>query len=113
MSSQPHTQVPTFPSACTVFHQLQEAHGAPLSSRSAPVVPVCSMPAHGFLQLQEAEEKGDEQPGKEKFEDDFFDTMSSDATGGAGSIDPGFQLVGHGPKSGCSWPEAPFGCLPV
>ena len=41
------------------------------------------MPAHGLpLLLQEAEEKGDEQPGKEKFEDDFFDTMSSDATGG-------------------------------
>ena len=84
MSSQRHTEVPMFLFACAcVFPRLQEADGIPSSSRPAPVVPVSSTPAHWFvLLLQEAEEKGNEQPGKEKFEDDFFDTMSSDATGG-------------------------------
>ena len=71
--------------------------------------PMCCLT--GFLLpllLQEAEEKGDEQPGKEKFEDDFFDTMSSDATGGLPLLTPHFSWldVANGHKR--SWPEASF-----
>ena len=90
MSSLRHTEVSMFLLAC-VSPLLQEADGIPSSSRSTPVVPVSTMRSGVPLLLQEAEEKGDEQPGKEKFEDDFFDTMSSDATGALALLTPSFR----------------------
>ena len=95
MRGREHTEVSMFTSACAFVFLLQQgADSRPSSGRPADVVHLSSAPAHGFLLLlQEAEEKGDEQPGKEKFEDDFFDTMSSDATGGLALLTPHFHLI--------------------
>ena len=109
MGNQWPTEVSMFPSCASVF--LLQAGRRPSCSRPAPGAPVPSAPAHKFLLLlllQEAEEKGDEQPGKEKFEDDFFDTMSSDATGGLARLTPHFSWLDVADGHKRSWPEASF-----